>query len=200
LELRCLKWACMTHFHTSNTWPKERSGIKLAIWLLTTKSRESPRFPCVHAACNIPLKSSWQGLERFFRPHLNQRFARKFVGIPIVGISRLPFGSCGTKWHLGADPVAMHKVYYKGEGGGFPQVRAVMSLGSLCLLVARLCTKVFQLRTNQLVVWFVQVCVSNWCLSLLLVPILELQHAPLPPKCYEPGSVPQFFTLSLFSF
>jgi hypothetical protein len=29
-----------------------------------------------------------------------------------------------TKCQLGANPMARHKVYYKGEGGGFPQVRA----------------------------------------------------------------------------
>jgi hypothetical protein len=29
-----------------------------------------------------------------------------------------------------------HKVYYKGEGGGFPQVQAVVSLVSLNLFVA----------------------------------------------------------------
>jgi hypothetical protein len=49
--------------------------------------------------------------------------------------------SLGTKWHLGAGLVAKHKVYTKGEGGGFPQVRAVVSLVNLCLLVARPCTK-----------------------------------------------------------
>jgi hypothetical protein len=48
-----------------------------------------------------------------------------------------------------------HKVYYKGEGGGFPQVRAVVSLVNLCLPMVHPCTKMFQLRTNQLVVWFV---------------------------------------------
>jgi len=58
-----------------------------------------------------------------------------------MGISRLPIGSPGRKWHLGADPVAMHKVYYKGEGGGFPQVQAVMSLVSLNLPVACPSTK-----------------------------------------------------------
>jgi hypothetical protein len=30
-----------------------------------------------------------------------------------------------------------HKVYYKGEGGGFPQVWVVVSLISLSLFVAR---------------------------------------------------------------
>jgi hypothetical protein len=57
----------------------------------------------------------------------------------------------------------------------------------------------FKLCTNQLVVWFVHVPVSNWCLSLILITIPELQHAPLPSKCCELGSVPQFFAFSLFS-
>ncbi len=37
--------------------------------------------------------------------------------------------------------VAKHKVYYKGKGGGFPQVRAVVSLVSPSLPVASLNTK-----------------------------------------------------------
>jgi hypothetical protein len=58
-----------------------------------------------------------------------------------VGILRLPLGSLGTKCHLGVGPMARHKLYYKGEGGGFPQVRVVMSLVSLSLLMARPNTK-----------------------------------------------------------
>ncbi len=54
-----------------------------------------------------------------------------------------------------------HKIYYKEEGDGFPQVWNVVNLVNPCLLVACPCTKVFQLRTNQLVVWFVHVHVSN---------------------------------------
>jgi len=72
-----------------------------------------------------------------------------------VGISGLPLGSPGTKWHLGISPVAKKKKYYKGEGGGFPQARVVVSLVNPCLPVIRSCTKVFQPLTNQLVVWFV---------------------------------------------
>jgi len=34
-----------------------------------------------------------------------------------------------------------HKEYYKGNGGDFPQVQAVVSLVSSGLFVARLCTK-----------------------------------------------------------
>jgi hypothetical protein len=60
-------------------WPKERSGVKLAVWLPTTKSQESTQFPCVQAVCNIPLEIFWQGLKNFFRPHHNQRFAREVM-------------------------------------------------------------------------------------------------------------------------
>jgi hypothetical protein len=37
-------------------WPKERPGVKLAIWFPTIKSRESARFPCVKVACDILLR------------------------------------------------------------------------------------------------------------------------------------------------
>jgi len=43
-------------------WPKKGLGVKFAIWLLTIKSHESPWFPYVQVACDIPLKSPQQGL------------------------------------------------------------------------------------------------------------------------------------------
>jgi hypothetical protein len=58
-----------------------------------------------------------------------------------MGILGLPLWNPGTKCHLGVGPVGRHKVYYKGEGGGFPQVRAVVNLVSQSLLVARFDTK-----------------------------------------------------------
>ncbi len=54
-----------------------------------------------------------------------------------------------------------HKEYYKGEDGEFPQVWSVMSLVSSCMLVVFVyAPKVLQLCTNQLIVWFVQICVN----------------------------------------
>jgi len=46
----------------------------------------------------------------------------KVVGVPTLAILGLPFGSPGTKSHLDVGLMGNHKVYYKGEGGGFPQV------------------------------------------------------------------------------
>jgi hypothetical protein len=43
-------------------------------------------------------------------------------------ISGLQLGSPGKKSHLDVVSAERHREYYMGEGGGFPQVRAVVSL------------------------------------------------------------------------
>jgi hypothetical protein len=58
---------------------KEGSGIKLAIWLPTTKSQESTRLSCMQETCDIPLKIYWQGLQLCFRPHCDQRSAQEVM-------------------------------------------------------------------------------------------------------------------------
>jgi len=63
------------------------------------------------------------------------------LGLRHLGISELPFGSPETKCHLDVGLVERHIIYYKGEGGGFPQVRTVVSLVSPSLFVARPSTK-----------------------------------------------------------
>jgi hypothetical protein len=47
----------------------------------------------------------------------------KVVGVPTLAILGLPLGSLKTKCHLDVGLVERHKVYYKGEGGGFPKSR-----------------------------------------------------------------------------
>jgi hypothetical protein len=102
----------------------------------------------------------WKALNKGYNFALNlisirglhtKLWAPKVAGIPAE-----------TKWHLGVGPMAKHRIYYKGEGGGFLQVQAVVSLVSPCLPIVRPCTKVLQLCTNQIIVKFVQVCVSDW--------------------------------------
>jgi hypothetical protein len=68
-------------------------------------------------------------------------WASKVTKVPISKISGLPTWESWTKWHLGVGLMAKHREYYKGEGGGFLQVWVVVSLMSLCLLVACPCTK-----------------------------------------------------------
>jgi hypothetical protein len=137
-------------------WPKERSGVKLVVWLPTTKSQDFPQFPYMQVACNIPLKSSWQGLQFWFRPHFNRRFSHKVMGPQSCG--RPNFGNLRTPIWKSRDKMTFgcwYHIYYKGGGDGFSQVRAVVSFVNPSLLVVRPCTKVFQLLTNQIIVWFV---------------------------------------------
>jgi hypothetical protein len=89
--------------------PKERSKVKLAVWLSTTKSQESTQFTCVQVACEIPLKSSRQGLQLCFRPHLNQRSAHKVIGpqsgeSPNFGNFRTPIWESLDKMPFGCGP------------------------------------------------------------------------------------------------
>ncbi len=131
---------------------KERLGVKLPL-----KVGNCPNF----LACRWHATYRWKALNEGYNFALDfisigglhtKLWAPKVARIPYVRISGFPLE---TKWHLGASPMARRKVYYKGKGCGFPQVRAMVSLVSSCLPVARLCTKVLQLCTNQLVVWFV---------------------------------------------
>jgi hypothetical protein len=62
-------------------------------------------------------------------------WAPKVMGVLVVGILGLPLGSLGTKCPLDVGLMASHKVYYKGEGCGFPQFWAVVNLVSSNLLV-----------------------------------------------------------------
>jgi hypothetical protein len=61
-----------------------------------------------------------------------------------VRILGLSLGSPGTKCHLDVGPMERHILYYKGEGGGFPQVRTMVSLMNLSLPMARPSTKSVQ--------------------------------------------------------
>ncbi len=63
------------------------------------------------------------------------------MGVLTLEISGLPFGSLGTKCHLDVGLVERQRIYYKGEGDGFPQVRAMVSLVSSSLPVAHPSTK-----------------------------------------------------------
>jgi hypothetical protein len=106
-------------------------------------------------------------------------------------------GVPGKKSHLDVGSVASHIVYYKGEGGGFLQVRAVVSLMCPCCPWLVLAPKVFQLRTNHFV-WVVckPVWVNEAC-QLFLVPSRSSNTPFYPSKCCELGSVPRFLPFPL---
>jgi hypothetical protein len=110
-------------------------------------------------------------------------WAPKVAKVPSSVISKLPFGSPGTKSHLDVALVERHRVHYKGEGGGFPQVRAVVSLVNPNCPWLVLAPKVLQLCINHLVLVLCRsVWVSETC-QFFLVPS-QSSSTPLtpPPK------------------
>jgi hypothetical protein len=60
-------------------WAKEMPGVKLVVWLPTTKSRESTRFTWLQMTCHIPLESSRRELQLCFRPHYDQSSAQEVM-------------------------------------------------------------------------------------------------------------------------
>jgi hypothetical protein len=118
-------------------WQKEGSGVKLAIWLLTIKSRELTWPWSIQVECNRPLESSQGELQVFFRLHLNRRSEQKVMNSQSPrspnrdSFETPPWGSLGTKSHSDVGAAEYHREYYLGKGGGFPRVQTVVSLVSL---------------------------------------------------------------------
>jgi len=149
----------------------------------------------------MSLESSRQRLQICFRPYLNPRFTCKVMGpqshrSPNLTILGLPLGSPRTKSRLDVGLVGSHRIYYKREGGGFPQVRSMVSLVSPSCPWLILAPKVLHLCTNHLMlvlcrpVWVSEACqfflVTSWSSSTPLYPSKVLrakEHAPTPYSC-----------------
>jgi len=121
-------------------WLKEGPGVKLPgidpIYFAADNVR--------HTVGKISMRAT-----TLLQPHLNQRFSRKVMGLQSRGSPRwrdfktLAWESRERKKsHLDVGPVEKFRVYYKGEGGGFPQVWAVVSLVCPCCLWFVLAPKV----------------------------------------------------------
>jgi hypothetical protein len=113
----------MTHLDTSNASYGQKKGRK-SNWQLP-KVRNRPDF----LAFRWHVTYCWKNLNKGYNFALDfisikglqtKLWAPKVARFPTLGISGFPLGSPGTKCHLRVGHVPMHKVYYMGEGGGFP--------------------------------------------------------------------------------
>jgi hypothetical protein len=148
LKHKCLKWACMAHLDIWNTSYGQKKGHE-SNWQFDSRPLKVGNWPDF-VMCMWRLTYHWKALNKGYNFALDliaigglhaKLCAPKFAGVRVVQILGLPFGNLGTKSHLDVVPVERHIVYYKGEGGGFPQVRAVVNLVSPRLPVVRLHTK-----------------------------------------------------------
>jgi hypothetical protein len=86
--------------------------------------------------CRRSATRRWKALEESYKiasdlipiQALSQELqAPKVLGLETGIVSGLPLGSPGNKSHLDAGAVEQRREYYRGEGGGFPRVQAVVS-------------------------------------------------------------------------
>jgi hypothetical protein len=66
-------------------WAKEGPGVKLAVWLPITKSRESTCSQRALRECNTALESSLWGLQGWFRPRRDPRSGRGVMAVQSPG-------------------------------------------------------------------------------------------------------------------
>jgi hypothetical protein len=140
-------------------WPKERLRVKLAIWFVTTKSRESTLFSHVKVACDILAERSLQGLQLCFRPHCNQRASRKVMGPKVArvlarGIPGLPLGCPKQNAIWMWPPWRGTKYIIKGKVVASPKFGPWWVLWVWVCSWLVLAPKVLKLCTNQHVMWF----------------------------------------------
>jgi hypothetical protein len=123
----------MAHLDTSITSYGQKKGHE-SNWQFDSWPLKVENLPDF-LTCRWRVTYRWKAFNKCYNFVLD---LTKLTGVPTLGISRFALTSFETKWHLSVGPVPRHKVYYKGEGGGFPQFWAVVRS---CLLVVRPCTK-----------------------------------------------------------
>jgi hypothetical protein len=206
LKCRCLKWARVAHLDIWNTSYGQKKGRESNCQfdsrpqkvmnqpdLLSYKGRAIYRWKALDKSYNFALDHiAIRGL-------LAKLWGSKVAGVPFGAISGLPLRSPGKNSHLDVASVESCRVYYKGEGGGFPQVQVVMSLVYPCCPWLVLAPRVLQLCTNHFV-WVVcrPVWVTKAC-QLFLVPSRSSNTPLYPSKCCELGSVLRLLLVPLLS-
>ncbi len=155
MRRRCLKWARIVNLDISNTSYDQKKGWE-SNWQFDSRPLKVKNRPD-SLVCRKSATYRWKDLDEGYNFVLDlitieglhaKLCAPKVAGVPGVGI--LGLGSLGTKCHLDVAPMERRKEYYKGEGGGFPQVQAVMNLMSLSCPWLVLAPKVLHLCTNHL--------------------------------------------------
>jgi len=134
-KCRCPKWHRMSHLDICSPSYGQKKGLE-SNWQFDSRPLKVGNRPLP----DIRFKSAtrrWKALEESYS------FGLDFIAIGLCSreiwtlkvsrfqpgtVSGLQLGSPGKKSHLDVASVESCKEYYMGEGGGFPRVRAVVSL------------------------------------------------------------------------
>jgi hypothetical protein len=161
LKCRCPKWPRMSHLDICSPSYGQKKGRESNCQFdsrpLKVGNRPLPN------VCSKIATGCWKALDKSynFGSNLVQIRARgeklwmpKVPGVQTGTVSGLHFGSPGKKSHLDEASTRSYREYYKGEGGGFPRVQAVVSqVNPSCLWLVPT-PKGCRMSSNQLVVGF----------------------------------------------
>jgi hypothetical protein len=166
---RCGKWACMSHLVICSTSYGKKKGRE-SNWQFDSQPPKVRNRPDLEA-CKWSATCRWKALDESYKFASNlipvgglgkELWLCKVVGVQIGTVSGLLFRSPGIKSHSDVSVTERRREYYMGEGGGFPRVRATMSLVSPELPVACPSTKgVLESEQTNLLVGLMQVRVSK---------------------------------------
>jgi hypothetical protein len=167
LKCWCRKWARMGHFDILSYDEKKgrKSNCQFDSRPLKVRNWPDP------GACKWNVTHCWKAFKESYKFALDlipirglskELWSCKILGVQIGTVSGLLLGNPGTKSHLDVGAMKRHKVYYMGEGGGFPWVQAVMSQVNRMLPVACPNTKgAVESELTNLLVGLMQVWVSE---------------------------------------
>jgi hypothetical protein len=199
LKCKCPKWARMGHLDICSTSYSKKNGRE-SNWQFDSRPlKVGNQLELV--ACRQSATHHWKALEESYKFSLDlipiRGWSKKLWphNVPRVQtgtVSGLLLGNPGTKSHSDVGVAEKHKVYYMGEGGGFPRVRAVVSQVSPELPMACTSTKgVPKNELTNLMVGLMQVRVNKWSFSLFLVPSRSFNTPLLPFLVLRTKSVPE---------
>jgi len=142
-KYRCRKWPRMGHLDICSTSYGKKKGWE-SNWQFDSRPLKVKNIPDP-GTFRWNATHRWKALEESYKFALElipigglskELWSCKVPGVQTGIVSRLLLGSPGTKSHSDVGAMERHKVYYMGEGGGFPWVRAVVSKVSPELPVA----------------------------------------------------------------
>jgi hypothetical protein len=134
LKCRCPKWPRMSHLDICNPSYAQKKGRE-SNWQFDSRplkvgNRLDPD------VCRRSATWRWKALKESYKISLDlipirslnkKLWMPKVPGVQTGTILRLLLGSPGKKCHSDVASARSCREYYKGEGGGFPRVRAVVS-------------------------------------------------------------------------
>jgi hypothetical protein len=134
LKCRCPKWPCMSHLDICHPSYGQKKGQE-SNWQFDSRSLKVRNRPLPDTSWQSAtwrwkaLKESYNfGLDLApIRSCSREIWAPKVLGLQPGIVSGLLFGSPRKKNHLDVASAESCRVYYMGEGGGFPRVRVVVS-------------------------------------------------------------------------